>query len=207
MRRTKRAALAPGKVVALNRAYYDREVKRFAAAAAKRGITSLRDLLARALPRGARILDAGCGTGADALAFQKHGLRVTAIDASAAMVAYCRRQGIAARQQTFQQITARHRYDAAWVAAALIHVPEREISSVLQRLARALRPGAWIYISLWNGKDEGITREGRFICRYTKARFGRLLQITGEFLVIRAWLDPIGTAGAPRWLHFIAHRR
>lgn len=49
-------------------------------------------LLAAALPREARILELGCGTGALALALAAHGFRVTAIDASPTMIAEAERR-------------------------------------------------------------------------------------------------------------------
>ena len=44
----------------------------------------------RDLPEGARVLDAACGVGFDARSLHRRGFRVTATDASAAMVEQCR---------------------------------------------------------------------------------------------------------------------
>src|SRR5579859_3436578 len=53
---------------------------------------------------GSHILDIGCGTGADAVHFTSRGVRVTAIDPSAAMVAIACAKGVDARHIAIEEL-------------------------------------------------------------------------------------------------------
>jgi cyclopropane fatty-acyl-phospholipid synthase-like methyltransferase len=54
--------------------------------------TAFRELVTRNVPAGATVLDFGCGTGLDALAYARSGYRVLAYDNSPGMVAQCQRR-------------------------------------------------------------------------------------------------------------------
>jgi 2-polyprenyl-3-methyl-5-hydroxy-6-metoxy-1,4-benzoquinol methylase len=59
----------------------------------------------RELPGGGRILDAGCGSGRDSLAFLQKGYQVSSIDASAEMVnATTKLTGLEAKLLTFDAL-------------------------------------------------------------------------------------------------------
>ena len=51
---------------------------------------AVQERLAALFPRGARVLDLGCGTGEDALFLTRHGVQVTGLDPSPAMIAQAR---------------------------------------------------------------------------------------------------------------------
>jgi SAM-dependent methyltransferase len=193
-------------ILALNQAHYGRHVAVYARLAAERDLTRVYDLVEMALPPGARLLDIGCGTGDDARVFLDRGFRVTAIDASPAMVRHCRRRGIPARRGNFQSLAFVRTFDAVWAAASLLHVPRAEMSAVLRRLGRALRPEGLIYVSLWHGRSERVTPDGRFVAGYSRTGFARLLRAAG-IDVLRSW----GSASPPpakvKWVHFIGCRR
>ena len=67
-------------------AYYDGNAKKFIANTANIEFSALQKTFADMLPEGGRILDLGCGSGRDSLAFLKAGLSVDAVDGSAEMV-------------------------------------------------------------------------------------------------------------------------
>lgn len=107
------------------------------------------------LPRGAHILDAGCGSGRDAKAFAKAGFRVTAFDASAELArrasAHC---GFTVAVRRFKDVTEVAAYDAIWCCASLLHVPLAEMPDTLERVWRALRSGGRLYASFKHGQGE-----------------------------------------------------
>ena len=106
---------------------------------------------------GGHILDAGCGSGRDALAFHRAGFRVTATEASANLAALARvHTGLPIDVLIFDQMEWRDTFDGVWTCASLLHVPRAEIRNVLRRLGRALRPSGWLFVSLWKGKGEGL---------------------------------------------------
>ena len=107
------------------------------------------------LVQGSHILDAGCGSGRDALYFQRLGYRVTAFDASEAVAALARRKtGLPIACRTFYDVDECNVYDGIWACASLLHLPETEIPGVLERLWLALKPGGVMYASFKVGDGE-----------------------------------------------------
>ena len=87
------------------------------------------------VPAGGDILDAGCGSGRDALAFHRAGYRVTAFDASPEMCRMARQYtDLPVIQMTFQEMTWRSAFDGIWACASLLHVPQVELPDVLGTL-------------------------------------------------------------------------
>lgn len=104
-------------------AFYDQRAASYAAASHD---MDLRPLYARFLPHvrpGGRILDAGCGSGRDALAFRQAGFRVEAFDASPQMA---RQAALLLGQDVpvlcFEEVVWQERFDGIWACASLLHV-------------------------------------------------------------------------------------
>lgn len=190
----------------INRAYYDEYADNFCRRTAALPMNPAYEPFLRQLPSCARILDAGCGPGRNAAAFRSYGYRVTAIDASPAMVRLAKRSGINARVMTFQQMTFNKQFDGIWACASVLHVPHAEISEVLNRFARALNPQGILYVSLKEGQSERIAEDGRFFSYFTLNKFSDSLTSCGLFKLLKAWkmmgLDSSGTMRT--WLNFLA---
>ncbi len=113
-----------------------------------------RDMLtALGLPRGAAVLEIGCGTGWFARAAAGAGLAVTAIDVSEIMLRYVAAQ---AQKEGFS-IATQHAgfltmdfpaatFDAAVSGAALHHLPDAWKLVALRNIARALKPGGQLIL-------------------------------------------------------------
>jgi 2-polyprenyl-3-methyl-5-hydroxy-6-metoxy-1,4-benzoquinol methylase len=67
--------------------YYDRYAAEFCENTFTVDVSALYTPFLREIPEGGAILDAGCGSGRDSLAFLRKGYRVVSIDASREMVA------------------------------------------------------------------------------------------------------------------------
>ena len=111
--------------------------------------TSLRSALA-AFRGGDRILELGCGTGRDAVAMARHGIRVIATDVSPKMVAATRAR--AKREGVEELVAARVMHaaravqeagpcDGAYSNGAVLNL-EPELPEVAVGLAETLRPGS-----------------------------------------------------------------
>jgi SAM-dependent methyltransferase len=157
------------------------------------------------LPPGGQILDAGCGSGRDSLAFLEAGYRVRAIDASVELVRQARARGVPAEVKTFQQVDEKEAFDGIWASASLLHVPRAELVSVLRRLARALRPGGIMYITLKYGEGEAVTADGRFFCYHTPETFEAVVR-QAKLKLERYWNTDDRPSYPPLWMAFLVRR-
>lgn len=98
----------------------------------------------RHLPPGARVLDAGCGIGLDALRLQGAGYQVLAIDASAGMVAQARARGVDARLLRVEDAAALGPLDGALLDFGVINCVSA--TGAAQGLAGAVRPGGVVVV-------------------------------------------------------------
>ena len=143
--------------------YYQQHADSFFGGTVDVDMTSLYDRFIPLLPDGAAVLDAGCGSGRDALAFGKLGYSVTAFDASPALVSLAERHvGQPVHCLRFQDMAWQDAFDGIWACATLLHVPAAELPGVMQRLRNALKPRGILYASFKYGKGEREHRGRRF---------------------------------------------
>jgi len=143
--------------------YYQDNAQTFFDGTVNVDMSSLYEAFTRHLPPGAWVLDAGCGSGRDAKAFQEIGYRVEAFDASPAMVELAREHtGLPVQLMTFADVDWKEEFDGIWCCASLLHVPKLELPEVMRRLAGALKPrGVW-YVSFKYGAGEREVDGRRF---------------------------------------------
>lgn len=143
-------------------AFYDREAPDYVAGG-KGGVSRWLDAFLVQLPRGARILDLGCGGGRDAEAMLARGFDVDATDGTPAMAAKAEeRLGRPVRVMRFDELSAVGSYDGVWASASLLHVPRAALADILALVCRALRPGGLHFASYKAGGIEGRDRLGRY---------------------------------------------
>ncbi len=132
-----------------------------------------------ALPKGALVLDLGCGPGLDARPMLDAGLRVEAMDASPAMVELALSHGVNARLGAFSDLTAQDRYDGIWASFSLLHAPRADMPGHLSAIKRALKPGGLLQIAVKTGEGEARDKLGRFYTYYMPDELCALLDTTG----------------------------
>ncbi|MGK3189274.1 class I SAM-dependent methyltransferase [Enterobacter soli] len=143
--------------------YYQNHAQDFFDGTVNVNMTPLYKAFTQHLALGARVLDAGCGSGRDAKAFQDMGYQVDAFDASSAMVELARQHsGLPVQLMSFSEIDCKAQYDGIWCCASLLHVPFSELPAVMQKLADALKPGGVWYVSFKYGEGERVQGERRF---------------------------------------------
>jgi len=165
----------------------------------------LEPFLARLSP-GARVLELGCGSGADSAAMIAAGFDVDPTDGTPQMAAEAeRRLGRPVRVLRFAELDADEVYDGVWANACLLHVPREGIADVLARIWRALKPGGIFYASFKAGSQEGLDRLQRYYNRPDREWLGATYAGAG-------WRPPVidherggGYDGEPTdWLHVTA---
>ncbi|MCW8843991.1 MAG: class I SAM-dependent methyltransferase [Rhodobacteraceae bacterium] len=132
------------------------------------------------MPPGGHVLDLGCGPGQSAAEMARHGLRVTAIDASAKMVAIASaREGVTAYQATFADIEGVALYDGVWANFSLLHAPREAMPRHLAAIAHALKPGGRFHIGVKTGTGSRRDALGRLYTYYQEDALTALLQDAG----------------------------
>ncbi len=155
--------------------YYDAHAERFFRETTDVDMATLYAPFLEVMPPGARILDAGCGSGRDSLAFMQHGYHVEAFDASPAMAALASRHlGQNVHVRRFDEVDWVARFDGIWACASLLHVRWANLPDALGRLALALKPGGLLYASFKYGRGEREDR-GRWFTDLDETRADRLL--------------------------------
>lgn len=116
----------------------------------------------RTVPANGFILDAGCGSGRDAMYFLKNGYKVEAFDASIELARIAQElTGLHVKHMRFQELSPRPVYDGIWANASLLHVPDTELRSVLALLKAALKSGGTLFCSFKYGESDSTDDLGR----------------------------------------------
>ncbi|MFP7569774.1 class I SAM-dependent DNA methyltransferase [Marivita sp. S2033] len=133
-----------------------------------------------ALPKGARVLDLGCGPGTSARHMVAAGCRVDALDASAEMIALASAiDGVSARQATFDDISGDGIYDGVWANFSLLHAPRTDMPRHLAAIHTALKSGGLFHIAVKVGRGESRDSIGRLYTYYSEAELKALLKDAG----------------------------
>ncbi|MGJ8622876.1 MAG: class I SAM-dependent DNA methyltransferase [Yoonia sp.] len=110
------------------------------------------------MPKGARVLDLGCGPGRASAYMRDAGLVPDPLDASEGMIALARdRYGLDARQGTFDDIAGTAIYDGVWANFSLLHAPRADLPRYLAAIGQATKTGGTLHIGMKTG--EGTHRD------------------------------------------------
>lgn len=195
-------------------AYYDGRAEEFFRDTASADMAALQARFLRYLTPGARILDGGCGSGRDSLAFARAGFRVTAFDASSEMVRLASANtGLPVIKMAFAELGWDSAFDGVWACASLLHVPRADLPSIAGRLLRALVPGGIFFFSFKLGEGDRQA-EGRHFTDMTERSLASLSEELGAATLElwqsrdarpkherEAWVSVIGRCGAYKGCH------
>lgn len=93
------------------------------------------------IPKGGKILDAGCGSERDTLHFLQQGYEVTAFDASSQLAANAKRlAGIQVDILRFQEMQYEATSDGVWACASLLHVFNNELPAPATNFWTLVKP-------------------------------------------------------------------
>jgi SAM-dependent methyltransferase len=200
----------PSDYTAATTAYYDANAAEFCENTAAVDMSELYAPFLQEITAGGRILDAGCGSGRDSLAFLKKGYQVVSIDGSAEMVsATTKLIGQSAVLMRFDALDFVGEFDGIWACASLLHIASQDLNSVLARLTKALKPGGVLYLSFKHGDAERI-ENGRFFNDLNEALLGTVLANVPQLDLVRVWTTEDvrnDRKGRQPWLNAIVRRR
>lgn len=161
-----------------------------------------------ALPKGARVLDLGCGTGRAASFMQSAGLIVDAWDASPEMAAIGRETfGLTIEIRDFADLSDVAGYDGIYANFSLLHAPRSEMPGHLDRVATALKPDGLLHLGLKRGEGEARDALGRYYAYYQLSELSQLLGKVGLTIETREFGAEEGLDGvlAP-WIILTARK-
>lgn len=187
--------------------YYNTHAAAFAAETEHADMSECRKRFLRYLPHEGMILDAGCGSGRDMIAFSDAGFKVSGFDASEEL---CRiaaeKTGIPVRQKRFEDLEGYAECDGIWACASLLHVARADLPDVLNRLHGLLKPGGILYASFKYGNGERI-KDGRYFCDFTEASCRSLMEQAG-FIIKEIFVsgDVREGRGDEKWVNAIVER-
>jgi len=141
------------------------------------------------LPPKSLVLDIGCGSGRDALAFTQQGHRLIGIDRSSELLQKAQAH---APNAEFRQIDIMDMnfppeyFEGIWALACLHHIPRKDLPAVFQNCYRMLKKGGVFYSPFKQGDGENFFFDKRF------RRKNRKLEVYYQEQEI---LDKLGNAG------------
>ena len=143
----------------------------------------------RYLPEQASILDLGCGSGRDILAFKKKGYQVEAIDYSAELVKKARElTNIEVCQQSFYDLAENNKYDGIWACASLLHCDRDRLPEVMGRIFKALKPNGVLYMSFKYGNTDR-EKDGRQFTDLDEQQAQALLDQLDGVELLQQWVS------------------
>lgn len=168
--------------------YYNRNSEAFRADTQKASLSEIQQEFSRLVRPNGRILDFGCGSGRDYLAFLEQGFQAEALDGSEAM---CRIASEYAKAPVmnvrFEEFNVRDVYDGIFACASLLHLSSETLPEVLASLLGALHDDGILYCSFKYGDYEGV-RNGRYFLDLNEESLKRILSQFPKAEIIRIWI-------------------
>ena len=132
------------------------------------------------LPKGARVLDLGCGPGTASAHMRDAGLDPDPLDASEGMIALAReRYDLPVRLGTFDDISGNAIYDGIWANFSLLHAARTDLPRYLKALATATKPDGIIHVGMKTGDGTKRDAMDRLYTFVTVPELRGLLEDTG----------------------------
>jgi len=170
------------------------------------------------LPKNARVLDVGCGSGVKSKYLFDRGISVLGIDFSEKLVAIAKREVPGAQFQVMDMRDIGElsgEFDGIFAQASLLHIPKKEIGGLLSNFCTKLKPGGLLYIAVKEARqgkpDEEIKIETdygypyeRFFSYFTKDELREYLR---ELKLTTVFEDRMSqNGGKTYWLQIVGKK-
>jgi SAM-dependent methyltransferase len=162
--------------------YYNKNAAEYAQSTINLDISDLHKEFTKDIQAGGKILDAGCGSGRDLLAFKNLGFNVQGIDASAELVEIAKKNaGVPVEHKSFSDIKWKAEFDGVWCMASLLHLKKDELKEALGNIAESMKEGSKIYASFKAGEGESVDPKGRFFSYYSIPELSKIIEESKVF--------------------------
>ncbi|MDH0827526.1 class I SAM-dependent methyltransferase [Acinetobacter johnsonii] len=168
--------------------YYNQYADEFTQATLNVDMESLYQPFLAELPEHAHILDVGCGSGRDTLAFRNKGHEVDAIDYSDELVKRANQlTDVQVKLKSFYEIDEYEIYNGVWACASLLHCERDRLAEVVGKLITALRLNGVLYMSFKYG-DSDREKDGRQFTDIDETQAKALLEQFDNVQEIQQWI-------------------
>lgn len=167
--------------------YYNQNAAVYVASTENADMSDARERFLKYVSEGGRILDWGCGSGRDSLAFLEAGYKVDAIDGAEEICKLAHEKtGLDVKCESFDELDANEIYDGIWACASLLHISKDYIPETIKLARKALKPNGVMYMSFKLGDKEG-ERDGRFFMDMTQEKYDKLMKRSHKVQVLEQW--------------------
>jgi len=188
-----------------NLEYYNKKATEYTKSTLYVDFTEIQEWFTSYLDKGSLILDFGCGSGRDSLAFLKMGYKVEPMDGSPIFCSIAENvTHLKIKNLRFTQLNERRKYDGVWACASLLHVPFKDLPSIFAKINLALKKSGIVYCSFKYGNFEGV-RNGRYFTDLTEEKFDKLIYDEDLFDIIETKVTSDVRKGreSEKWLNVI----
>lgn len=188
--------------------FYNNNAADFVSGTINADVTYMQDKFLALLPKGARILDFGCGSDRDTKYFIEKGFRAEGVDGSEEL---CRiaseNTGTTVRHMMFSELDEIDTYDGIWACASILHLPKTELKDVLMKMIRAVKDGGYLYVSFRYGDFEGYIND-RYFSYFTEESFIDFISDIQEIKIVDKWVseDVRPDRRELKWLNMILRK-
>lgn len=188
--------------------YYKNKAKKFFKRTVSVPMDGFYDDFLEEVPKGGRILDAGCGSGRDTKNFLELGYQVVSFDASAELAELARDySGHEIQVCRFLEFKSEQLFDGIWSSAALLHVERAGLSDTVRHLLGLLKPGGAFYLSFKWGQGE--RQQGlRYFNDHTVESLTEFLKSMDGLTIKKVWrTESVARPdGRPFWVNAVINK-
>ncbi len=174
------------------------------------------DRFIRLLKPGNLVLDVGCASGLKSRLMLEKGLNVVGIDFSEKMIELSKEKvpgGTFLVCDLKQVNTLPYEFDALFLQAVLLHVPKKDVLTVLRQMLTRLKPGGYVYIGVKERRndqpEEEMVTENDYGYEYTRFfSYFTMDEVQAYFRELHVDLvfSEITSSGKTNWLQVIGKK-
>ncbi len=161
------------------------------------------------LPKKAKVLDAGCGSGKDVQYFKDYRIEVIGIDAAEKMIKEAKKNVKGAKFKKMDMAKTKFKdktFDGIWASGSLIHEEKCDVHMILEELKRILKDKGVLYVAVKEGqgseikKEEIYNNEPRPFFYYTVPEIEGILEREGFQIIYSGFNDDVLKRNEARWI-------